>query len=112
MSSMIGSVHTVRTKISGVISSSITRSSEMSCESFVSLVKQFLSIADEASQEDTIQVLATNIAEATVETCTQKQGDILKNASDSLDDITILLQNILDALMDKLTTLLEKLPKV
>ena len=70
----------------------------MSCESFVPLVDQFLSIADDDSQADSMKDLATNITEATVETCTQKQCDTLKKASDSLHDISFLLQNQLDPL--------------
>ena len=97
---MIGSVNNVSSKISGVISSSrIRRSSEiLSCQSFISLVEQFSTIADDDSQADSMKDLATNITEATVETCTQKQCDTLKKASDSLHDISILLQNQLDPL--------------
>ena len=95
---MIGSLNTVSSKISGVISSSrIRRSSEiLSCESFVSLVDQFVSIADDDSEADSMKKLATNVTEATVETCTLKERDTLKNATDYLDDISILLQKDLD----------------
>ena len=48
--------------------------------------------------------LATNIGEATVETCTHKQRDTLIKAIDSLYDILILLQNQLDALQAKSKT--------
>ena len=76
----------------------------MSCASFLSLVEQFLSAATDTFQADSMTELATNIGEATVETCTQKQHDTLIKAIDSLYDILILLQNQLDALQAKSKT--------
>ena len=106
--SIISSINEVQAKITKVLSSRRKRGSfvKVPCSSFVSLVKDFNSVAKDTSLVDHIKKLSDDIRGNSVDTCSSKDVDDLQTLKSSLSVLSSSLTARLKTLQQKLNSMM------